>query len=80
MSYRGNVFNWVLVAKRIVDLDVVSFLLVYLEFVTLHRYVLIFAGFVAVTLIVPPREATERHPAAQTADGKNKSVGSRFSI
>jgi hypothetical protein len=32
-----------------------------------------------VTLIVPPRETTVRRSAAQTADGKNKSAGSRFS-
>jgi hypothetical protein len=31
------------------------------------------------TLIVPPRETTVRRSAAQTADGKDKSAGSRFS-
>jgi hypothetical protein len=33
-----------------------------------------------VTLIVPLREATVRCSAAQTADGKDKSASSRFSI
>jgi hypothetical protein len=80
LSHRGSVFNWVPVVKRIVDLYVVSCLFVYLEFFALHRYLPILAGFVAVTLIVPPREATVRHSAAHTADGKNKSAGSRFSI